>query len=258
MGQTARAEGIWPLRAVLPTMEVVAPTTRKIALTILFSAAALCVPAVAHAAHSTPDRQEVVTVKRYTLGRVKPKIGARGLVHLWTNTGYSNRKAVYPVVEHRMVGESEWLRVRVVRRPREITTWIPAWVTRKHFIGWRITVDLSQRRATVTRLGSVARRFRVVVGAKSTPTPTGHYFVVDHMRLHNSWARGGWALATSAYSAVLKHFDGGDGVIALHAKGALTAPLGTAASHGCVRFADASIAWMADHLPNGTPVDIQR
>jgi len=49
-----------------------------------------------------------------------------------------------------------------------------------------------------------------------------------------------------------------DGIVALHGRGYLTAPVGTAASHGCVRFNDRDIAWMAKHVPNGTRVDIQR
>ena len=98
----------------------------------------------------------------------------------------------------------------------------------------------------------------MVVGAPGTPTPRGHYFIVDHMRLYNNWAHGVHALATSAYSAKLKHFDGGDGVIALHGRGFLTAPVGTAASHGCIRFNDRDISWLAKRIQNGTRIDIQR
>jgi lipoprotein-anchoring transpeptidase ErfK/SrfK len=78
------------------------------------------------------------------------------------------------------------------------------------------------------------------------------------MHLHNSWANGQWALATSAFSRILKHFDGGQGQVALHARASLPDPVGTAASHGCVRFNNGDIAWMAAHIPNGTPVWIQK
>jgi lipoprotein-anchoring transpeptidase ErfK/SrfK len=156
-----------------------------------------------------------------------------------------------------MIGQSEWVRIVAIKNRRQVKVWVPAWVTRKKVIDWRVTVDLSSRRATITRGGQVVRRFRVVVGAPSTPTPRGRFFVIDHLRLHNSWSRGAWALALSAYSNVLRNFDGGQGQVAMHAKGSLSNPLGTAASHGCVRFANSAAAWMAGNVPNGSAVDIK-
>ena len=221
------------------------------------AATALAVPAMAHAA--VPKRFEAVTVKRYLMGRVKPTIGARGAAHLWTNTGFSARRAVYPVVRHRVLNDgTEWLQVDALRDRTQVKVWIPQWATRQVWIAYRIKVDLSSRLATIYKNGQVSRRFRVVVGAPSTPTPTGTWYVVDRMRLRTSWAYGKWALATSAFSNVLRHFDGGQGQVALHARGLLTAPVGTAASHGCVRFKDGDIAWMAAHVPNGTQIQIQR
>ena len=96
------------------------------------------------------------------------------------------------------------------------------------------------------------------MGAPSTPTPTGTWYVVDRMHLHTSWSQGRWALATSAFSRVLKRFDGGQGQVALHARGLLRDPVGTAASHGCVRFNNGDINWLAAHVPNGTQILIQK
>jgi lipoprotein-anchoring transpeptidase ErfK/SrfK len=231
---------------------------RSYALVALASAA-LAGPAVAHAAPKPPAQFEGVTVKRYLMGRVKPSLRARGAAHLWTNTGFSDRRAVYPVLKHQvMKNGSEWLQVRALRNRTQTKVWIPQWATHKIVLHYRIVVDISSRRATIYRDGAVARRYRVVVGAPSTPTPTGRYYVVDRMHLHNSWANGQWALATSAFSRILKHFDGGQGQVALHARASLPEPVGTAASHGCVRFNNGDIAWMAAHIPNGTPVWIQK
>jgi lipoprotein-anchoring transpeptidase ErfK/SrfK len=191
------------------------------------------------------------------LVRARPSSNARVVGMLRTRTRFTLRRAVAPVIEQGTGrGGSKWLRVALDRRPSGASGWIPRWATRVRRLHWRIAVDLSSRRAKVYRDGRLVHRYRVVVGAPASPTPAGHFFVVDRMRLHNSWARGGWALATSAYSEVLRHFDGGDGQVALHAKGALSAPLGTAASHGCVRFSDRAIAWMAKRIPVGTPIDI--
>ena len=69
-----------------------------------FAVLAACVPAAGKAAApqpSDPERWEGVTVKRYLMGRVKPTIASRGAAHLWTNTGFSNRRLVYPVIAHK-------------------------------------------------------------------------------------------------------------------------------------------------------------
>jgi lipoprotein-anchoring transpeptidase ErfK/SrfK len=240
------------------TMESVHLTRTRLFLLSALAAAALLAPAAAEAA-STPQQFEGVTVKRYLMGRVKPTIRARGAAHLWTNTGFSNRRAVYPVVRHQVMADgSEWLQVRALRNRTQVKVWIPRWATRRVWVRYAIKIDISSRLATIYRDGKVARRFRVVVGAPSTPTPTGTWYVVDRMHLHNSWSQGRWALATSAFSRVLKRFDGGQGQVALHARGLLRDPVGTAASHGCVRFNNGDIAWMAAHVPNGTQILIQR
>jgi lipoprotein-anchoring transpeptidase ErfK/SrfK len=239
-------------------MEPVHLSRIRLVLLAALAVAAFTLPLAAQAA-SIPDRDEAVTVNQFLTGRARPSSASRGVVSIWTNTGYSNRNAVYPVLEHMTAPNgADWVKVRVMRRPRNAEVWIPGSATRQVWIDSRIVIRLSSRTASVYQGGNLARRMRVVVGAPGTPTPTGEFYVVDRMRLHNSWARGTWALATSAYSLTLKHFDGGDGVVAMHGRGALTAPVGTAASHGCVRFNDGDIDWMAANIPNGTRIQIQR
>jgi hypothetical protein len=46
------------------------------------------------------------------------------------------------------------------------------------------------------------------------------------------------------------------GQIALHGTGNLSGALGTAASHGCVRFAPRAITWPARRIGAGVPVSI--
>src|SRR5258705_12881255 len=86
-------------------------------LATALAAAALCVPAIAEAARP-PARFEGVTVKRYLMGRVQPSIRARRAAHLWTNTGFSNRRAVYPGPEHpTLANGSEWPSLRTIPGP---------------------------------------------------------------------------------------------------------------------------------------------
>jgi lipoprotein-anchoring transpeptidase ErfK/SrfK len=102
------------------------------------------------------------------------------------------------------------------------------------------------------------RRFSVVVGRRATPTPLGRFFVAERVRQPRGSALGPWVLATSAYSDVLQEFDGGPGQIGLHGRTGLPDPLGTGASHGCIRFSDRAIAWLAPRARPGTPVTIVR
>jgi lipoprotein-anchoring transpeptidase ErfK/SrfK len=51
-------------------------------------------------------------------------------------------------------------------------------------------------------------------------------------------------------------FEGGPGQLALHGIIGLDDPLGTASSHGCIRFSDAAVTWLATHILGGTPIDI--
>ena len=123
---------------------------------------------------------------------------------------------------------------------------------------WRIAVRLSTRRVTVYRDGRVARRFRAVVGTASTPTPRGRFFIEEAVALSPVDLGGPFALATSARSNVLQEFDGGPGQIALHGTNGLSDPLGTAASHGCIRLSTGAITWLARRIGSGVPLRITR
>ena len=59
-------------------------------------------------------------------------------------------------------------------------------------------------------------------------------------------------------SNVLFNFGGGPGRIAIHGRdgASLENPLGSAASHGCIRIDNDEIDWMASSILPGTPVDI--
>ncbi len=99
-----------------------------------------------------------------------------------------------------------------------------------------------------------------MIGTAGTPTPTGLFAVASVWRNPPDDFLGAWILPLTAHSDVLKTYDGGDGRVALHGRGgaSLAAPLGSAASHGCVRLANADISRVVrligrTALP-GTPV----
>jgi lipoprotein-anchoring transpeptidase ErfK/SrfK len=162
---------------------------------------------------------------------------------------------VLPVLQEAIGPEgAHWLRVRLPLRPNGATGWVRASSGSIDSTGWEIVIHRAERRAVVLNHGEVRRSFTVVVGKPSTPTPLGSFFVVEKLRLAAGVAEGPWALATSAHSDALRTYEGGDGQVALHGTVGFSAPLGTFASHGCVRFAPAAISWIANHVGAGTPV----
>jgi len=177
---------------------------------------------------------------------------------VWPWAPFSDRQGAYPIIGHRTFGGKEWLRLNLPGRPNGLTGWVLAERVKQVPSYWSIRVDISNRSLAIWQRGKLVKRILVVVGAPSTPTPRGHFFIEDKVRIEQSWARGGWGLATSAYSDVLRHFEGGQGQIAIHTRGSLSAPMGTAASHGCIRVPASFAWWLARVVPPGTPLDIVR
>jgi lipoprotein-anchoring transpeptidase ErfK/SrfK len=155
-----------------------------------------------------------------------------------------------------------WLRVRLPWRPNGAAGWVNAGKIVLEKTRWRIVVSTAQRTLTLVRAGAPIRTISVVVGKPSTPTPVGLFAVAWAIPWHPTDFLGSWVLELTAHSDVLQQFDGGDGTVGIHGRGgaSLLDPLGTAASHGCIRLANDSIDWLVAtigeaRLP-GTPVQV--
>lgn len=117
-----------------------------------------------------------------------------------------------------------------------------------------IRVDLSERRTELLRDGVVIRDFPVTIGAPDTPTPTGRFAVTDTFRGGLHPAYGCCAVALTATQPNLAAGWAGGDRIAIHGT---SAPLGEAASNGCVRAADRDVSHLVNNVPPGTPVVIR-
>lgn len=155
-----------------------------------------------------------------------------------------------------------WLRVRLPWRPNNAAGWINANLVVIEKTSWRIEVSTASRTLTVLRTGRPVRTISVVVGKASTPTPIGLFAIAWAIPWHPTDFLGSWVLELTAHSNVLRQFDGGDGTVGIHGRGgaSLLDPLGSAASHGCVRLANDAIDWLVravgeNQLP-GTPVEV--
>lgn len=222
---------------------------------------ALAIPALGlpAAAPAAPARQEVAVLQMGHVLRSGPSRDAERVGYLSVKRPITEQRTTVPVVAHDAgKGRGAWLKVMVPGRPNGRTAWISAAATRLEEVRWRITIDRSAKRARAYYLGQLRRSFKVVVGKRQTPTPLGDSFVEENIREPRSAGIGPFALALSSRSAVFQEFAGGPGQIALHGVGNLPGALGTAASHGCVRFSNASIRWLAARIDPGSVVSVVR
>jgi hypothetical protein len=153
----------------------------------------------------------------------------------------------------------EWLRVELPSRPNGRSGWVLAARLEVSPVRWRVVIDRARRRGAAYRDGRLVRRWRVVVGTGGTPTPAGLFAVYERVRQAPGSELGPWALHLTAHSDTLMNYGGGPGRVALHGRaGALLHdPLGSAASHGCIRMDNKVIAWLAARLGPGTPVRVR-
>jgi lipoprotein-anchoring transpeptidase ErfK/SrfK len=229
------------------------------ALAAVATAALLLVAPAAYAATESKGTVEIARLVITTPVRSRPG-GGRLLGKLGAIRPLTSQQTAVPVRRHgRDKKGNDWLRVPLPGRPLGRVGWIPAANATIVHTHWRLVVDRKKREATLYRDKRAKRRFEVVVGKATTPTPKGHFFLEEHVPQSAGSVLGPWALATSAFSTVLQEFGGSPGQVALHGRSGalLNDPLGTAASHGCIRFDNRVIRQLSALLPNGTPIDIR-
>ena len=163
---------------------------------------------------------------------------------------------VYPVLESRVdrAGRT-WLRVRVPMRPNGRTGWVRRQALGPlHAIRTALRVNRRTLRATLYRDGRRIWTSPIGVGAPSTPTPSGRFWIRTRMRaLGGGTIYGPYAFGTGACS-VLSDWPGG-GVVGIHGTNQPQLIPGRP-SHGCIRVPNPKILRLAQLMPIGTPVRI--
>ena len=228
-----------------------------VAVTVAVLAAAagpVSAPAADIAAPSRADGATPARIVASTAARERPG-GGRRVARVRTRTSGSRQAQTLLVLAAR----DDALKVLLPIRPNGTAAWIPR---RKALLGhtpYYVRVRLRSRHVIVYRDGRRVRRFRAVVGAPATPTPTGLAAIYERNPQGDPHGfLGPWALPLTALSPVLESYGGGPGRVAIHGRegASLRDPLGSARSHGCIRIASRAVSWMARHLPTGTPVRV--
>jgi lipoprotein-anchoring transpeptidase ErfK/SrfK len=202
--------------------------------------------------------QELVVLLDAHAVHEAPQAGSPTIKVLAAHRPITGEQTTVPVIARSIAsGGARWLLVMLPGRPNGSSGWISQQDTRELVTAWAIVVDLAARRVSVYNDARRTAIFQAVVGKPSTPTPTGQFFVEETLQMSPGEAGGPFALALSARSDVLQEFEGGPGQIAIHGRDNLGGTLGTAASHGCIRLATASIDWLAARIGPGTPVTIE-
>jgi len=151
----------------------------------------------------------------------------------------------------------KWVRVYLPTRPNGSQGWIRARAVREYTNGYRIVVGLHSHRLRLWRGTKLVANYPVAVGAPSTPTPRGLFYIVELLKPNDpGGSYGPFAFGLSAHSERLKTFAGGDGRVGLHGTDQ-PGLIGSSISHGCIRLRNTAIRRLAKILPLGTPVLIR-
>ena len=231
-----------------------------LALSLIATGTSSALAAPARSARPTvPVTQPLVILLQDHVARAAATLGARVIEPVAALRPLTQVRTVLPVMGI-VKGKdgNRWVHVRLPGRPSGHTGWILADQTIRSSTEWRIVVKVSARTVTVYRDGLVVRTFPAVVPKPSTPTPYGQFFVEEGLKISKPGVGGPFALAISARSDIFQEFEGGPGQIAIHGTDGLSDPLGSAASHGCIRISPSAITWLASRIGGGVPVTVER
>jgi lipoprotein-anchoring transpeptidase ErfK/SrfK len=229
----------------------------------LLLSCAVAFPAAAHAvelpADPRPSPKSAWTARVLTPVDATRRPGAGATLQtLERSAPYWGGPNVLLVLDAKRVDEVDYVKVLLKRMPAGLAGWVSADDVKLARTTRRVVVDLSSRTVTIREAGKLLLRARAVIGAPSTPTPTGQFAVDAPVDQPASARLGRRVLAIAAYSRALARYQGGIPQTAFHAYEQLGAPLGSAASHGCIRVAQKTLDRLLRLAPRGTPVLIRR
>ncbi len=240
---------------------------RRIAAAAALIAAALVLPVSAAAAAGAPERTVTRLSNEFTFTTwahprevaavwTRPFAQGRRIAHVHMLTEERWPEVYMALTEASMAGHESWLHIRLPGRPNGRTGWVRrSALGTLHRTDVALRVNLGDVRATLYRGGTAVWHAPIGDGKRSTPTPTGRFWIRELMRVPAGSIYGPYAFGTSDYSTLSEWPNGG--VVGIHGTNEPWLIPGHP-SHGCIRMRNAAITYLAFHLPIGAPVDIFR
>jgi lipoprotein-anchoring transpeptidase ErfK/SrfK len=149
-----------------------------------------------------------------------------------------------------------WLAVVTSALPNNQLAWVKRSAVTLRRTRWTLRADLSEHTLTLRRGGRAIRRIDVAIGRAGSETPTGRFAVTDKLAGTSYGPYYGCCiLALSGHQPNTPPGWTGGNRIAIHGTDS-PSTIGTAASAGCLRAADADLEALMDRVPVGTPVFI--
>ncbi len=187
--------------------------------------------------------------------RQRPDPASAAGPRLRDTTEHGSPEVYLALVETEGADGERWVKIRLPGRPNGQTGWVPRSALGSYrIINKSLEVDRRTLRVSLYRYGRRVLRFPIGVGARTTPTPGGHFWVREKLTYRRDPLYGDRALGTSAYAPKLENWPLG-GVIGMHGTGEPELIPGRP-SHGCIRMKNPDIRRLYRAVPVGTPVRI--
>ena len=194
-------------------------------------------------------------VRRSAIVRRSPSTSATRVGRLAPFTFYGLRDLVLVLGTH-ATERRMWARVRYLGLGRR-TGWVPAAaLAEPRLVRTQLVIDRGRTRVRLFRSGRLVFGTRAGIGARSSPTPGGRFFVRERLRPRRPDSiYGVLAFGLSSYSRYRTDWPGG-GQVGLHGTNQPGLIPGRI-SNGCIRVRNAEILRLDRLMPLGTPVLIR-
>jgi hypothetical protein len=151
----------------------------------------------------------------------------------------------------------EWIELRIPGRPNGRVGWVRRDALGAMHVTHRlVVVDRERLTLSVYSFGRLLWSAPVGIGLARTPTPAGHFWIREVLRIPSrSSPYYPVAFGTAAYSH-LTDWPGG-GVVGIHGPYFDPQAIPGRVSHGCIRLSVADDAKLAEYVAAGTPLLIR-
>jgi lipoprotein-anchoring transpeptidase ErfK/SrfK len=208
-------------------------------------------PVLRNARERAPRPNLLVNVPRDLLVRARPDAAAPVIGVVPDGSKYYGVATVAWV--ERVSSNGRWGRVQIPYVSPRRSGWISIQGLERRTTWVSVRVDVSRRRIMVFRRDVELIGAPAAVGAPSSPTPPGRYFVTDRVPFYAGHYLGSFAFGISGIQPNLPAGWSGGNQLAIHGT-SNPSSIGQAVSAGCVRVAEATLAKLKSLLALGTPV----